>query len=210
MAKLVICGAGGHAKVVIDIAQLLGHEVVAIFDDNVTRHQQLCAGIPIIGSANQLLPFAQAQQVSYFFVAVGHNQTRLTLAQQWTNAGLTAISLIHPQAVVAQNVTIGSGVVIMAGACINADAVINDQVIINTNAVVDHDCYLAEAVHIAPAVALCGGVKVGKHSLIGVGANVIPCIQIGEAVIIGAGAVVVSDITSYVTAVGIPAKPLSR
>lgn len=210
MTKLLICGAGGHAKVVIDIAQLLGHEVVAIFDDNSVRHHQLCCGIPIVGANNQLLAFAQQHQIRHFFVAIGHNQTRLTLAQQWLDAGLCAINLIHPQAIIARSVKIGTGVAIMAGACINPDTILGNQVIINTNAVVDHDCVVADGVHIAPAVALCGGVKVGAQSLIGVGAKVIPRMNIGHAVTVGAGAVVLNDVADNQTVVGIPAKPLVR
>jgi len=208
MEKLLIFGAGGHAKVVIDIARLMGYQVVAVFDDNEQKHGQFLWDIPIRGDHQSLVSFAQQENITHFFVALGNNDIRLKLAQLFQQAGLLAATLIHPKAVVASHVKIGTGTVIMAGVCINADVEIGQQVIINTGAVVEHDCFIGDAVHIAPTVALCGAVSIGRQSLVGVGAKVIPSIKIGQSVIIGAGAVVVNNIADYQKVVGVPAKLL--
>lgn len=210
MTNLVVFGAGGHAKVVIDVLRASGHCVVAIFDDNPASYQQIFHGCRVEGASSDLRSFAQKNDISHFFVAIGNNAVRWKLAQQWTKQGLKALTAIHPSAIIADSVQIGAGTVVMAGVCINVDAIIGDQVIINTRASIDHDCRIASAVHIAPAVALCGGVSVGERTLIGVGASVIPCIEIGRDVVIGAGAAVICSILNEQTAVGVPARCFSR
>lgn len=206
MKKLLVFGAGGHAKVVIDIARLMGYQVLAVFDDNEQKHGHFLWDIPIKGNQQALITVAQQEENTLFFIALGNNAVRLQLAQKFQQAGLQAATLIHPSAVIASHVTIGSGTVIMAGACINSDTHIGEQVIVNTSAVVEHDCMIADGVHLAPTVALCGAVTIGSQSLIGVGAKVIPCIKIGHSATIGAGAVVVNNIADNQTVVGIPAK----
>ena len=207
---VVVFGAGGHAKVVIDVLRASGHRVVAVFDDNPALHQQKFHGCDVLGASADLAAFANRQHVQHFFVAIGNNRLRQQLAQQWSQLGLTAATAIHPSAVIADSVIIGAGTVVMAGVCINADTVIGEQVIINTRASIDHDCRIETAVHIAPAVALCGGVTVGERTLIGVGTSVIPLIHIGCDVVIGAGSAVVCSISSGQTAVGVPARCFSR
>jgi acetyltransferase EpsM len=93
-----------------------------------------------------------------------------------------------------------------ARSIIIAGAVVGDFCIINTAATVDHDCILEDFVHIAPGVNLCGNVKVGKRSLVGVGAVVRPEITIGSDTIIGAGSVVVENVPSGVMAYGNPCR----
>lgn len=210
MKKLLVFGAGGHAKVVIDIARLMGYQVVAVFDDNEQKHGQFLWDIPIKGNQQALIALALQEKNTHFFIALGNNSLRLQLAQKFQQAGLQAATLIHPSAVIASYVSIGSGTVIMAGVCINSDANIGEQVIVNTSAVVEHDCMIGDAVHIAPTVALCGAVSIGAKSLIGVGAKVIPCIKIGNVVTVGAGAVVVNNIPDNQTVVGVPAKVLGN
>ncbi|MFO1391238.1 MAG: acetyltransferase [Agitococcus sp.] len=210
MKKIVVFGAGGHAKVVIDIALLMGYQVLAVFDDDNSKQGQSVLGIPVVGNQQQLISFAQQHEIHHFFVALGHNALRLQLAQKFIAANLLPVTLIHPKATIAASANIGLGTVVMAGACINADVIIGHQVIINTSAVIEHDCIVADGVHLAPTTALCGAVQVGQQTLIGVGAKVLPAITIGEQVMIGAGAVVINHIPSWQKVVGIPAKALGN
>jgi len=98
----------------------------------------------------------------------------------------------------------------MAGVVINAEAHIGDLSIVNTGATVDHDCRVGRGVHIAPQCALAGNVMVGDYTFLGIGTKVIPEMIVGQDVTIGAGGIVITDIASESTAVGVPAKVIKK
>lgn len=52
----------------------------------------------------------------------------------------------------------------------------------------------------------CKPIEIGKHVWIGANVTILPGITIGDYAVIGANAVVTSDIPSYSVAVGVPAK----
>ena len=116
--------------------------------------------------------------------------------------------MIHPTAVISQYSQIGLGSVVMANAVINPFVKIAQACIINTASSIDHDCTLAVGVHVSPGGNIAGGVKIGKHSWLGIGSSVKQLVQIGDNVTVGAGAVVVDDLDSDQTVVGVPAKPI--
>lgn len=200
----VICiGAGGHAKVCIELLRSMG-ETVAFCIANETAVDD-CLGVPILKGDEQLT-LLRAKGYYRLFVAIGSNPLRMKLAEQALVCGYQLINAISPQAIVSPSAVIGEGVAIMAGVVINAATRIHSLAIINTGATVDHDCQIHQAVHIGPQSALAGDVCVGELSFLGVGCCVIPTITIGERVMIGAGAVVISPIPNDCLAVGVPAQ----
>lgn len=204
---VLVFGAGGHAKVVIDVLLSRGEwQPAAVFDDNVKVHGKEFHGSRVHGDRHALLAHARASGVSRFIVAVGNNGARAEVFRFLEAAGLQAVTAVHASAVVAPSARIGAGSVVMPGVCINADVAIGRNVIINTGACVDHDVVLGDAVHIAPGVHLCGGVSVGEGALVGVGASVIPGISIGANVLVAAGAVVVSNVAQGACVAGVPAR----
>jgi UDP-perosamine 4-acetyltransferase len=205
LMDVLIVGAGGHGKVVLDILRAGGkHTPVGFIDADVSLAGTTLGGLPVFGPANQLPKLSK--KLKFAIIAIGDNRTRLTYAKMLLEQGFDLINAIHPTASVSANATIGHNIVIAAGAIVCAEASIRDSAIINTAAVVDHECEIGQAAHICPTVALAGRVRVGEGAFIGLGAKVIPCISIGEHAIIGAGAVVIRDIPPYATAVGVPAK----
>jgi sugar O-acyltransferase (sialic acid O-acetyltransferase NeuD family) len=203
-----IIGAGGHAKVVIDILEKQGeYSVIGVLDDNPAFHGETLLGYTVIGDRTCISTTEQSG--SMFLVAIGNNRIRQEISDELVSNGVTLISAVHPSVQISRNVDIGSGTVVMASCVINADTIIGKNVIINSNASVDHDCVIEDAVHIAPGVTLCGGVKVGFSSLIGAGVTVGPGVSIGANVVVGVGAVVISDIPNGQAVIGIPARPLN-
>lgn len=200
---IVVIGAGGHAKVCVELLQSMGEEVAYCVGG--AGASGTCAGAPVLAGDEHLATLHDRGH-SCVFVAIGNNSARERLAVTATTMGYTLVSAISPHAVVSKSARLGAGVAVMAGCVINADAEIGDLAIINTGATVDHDCRIGFATHIAPNCALAGNVVVGRRSLLGIGCDVIPGRTIGEGVVIGAGSVVVSDICDGVTAVGVPAK----
>lgn len=203
MSGLLIVGAGGHAKVVADILISQGITVLGFLDDNLTLRDAHCLGLPILDPIDDY----QSHSPTGLVMGIGDNATRKAVAERLGNEARPLWrTAIHPSAIVARSARIGEGTVIAAGAVINPDAVIGRHVIINTGATVDHDCDIDDFCHIAPGANLAGGTCVGEGSLIGIGATVIPYHSIGSWAVVGAGAVVVTDIPDNVIAKGIPAR----
>lgn len=207
---LILIGAGGHGKVVLDIVQCEGkHRVVGFLDADASLHGTSVGGVPVMGGINQLIKL-KSQKIRAALVSIGDNRIRQQYAREAASAGLELVSAIHPRAVVAKSATIGRNVVIAAGAIVCPEARVADSVIINTGAIVDHECDVGEAVHLAPASALAGRVRVEELAFVGMGARVIQCLTIGARSVVGAGAVVRTDIPPDVTAVGVPARVIKR
>lgn len=199
MKNLMIIGASGHGKVVADIAVKNGYDKIAFLDDNPTVKE--CAGYPVAGMVNDAESFADAD----FFVAVGNSAIRSRIQKELARKGLNIATLIHPNAVLATDVQIGTGTVVMAGVVVNPGTVVGEGCIINTGATVDHDNRIGDYVHISVGSHTAGTVCIGEGTWLGAGAVVSNNINICENCLIGAGAVVVREIRKPGTYVGVPA-----
>jgi UDP-perosamine 4-acetyltransferase len=165
-------------------------------------------GVPVLGDDDKL-PGLLLQGVKHFILGLGstaNSEPRRLLFQKACQAGLTPVTIMHPQAIVSPNATLGKGTAVLAGAIINAGAKIGENVIINTGAIVEHDCIIDHHGHIAIGARLAGEAVIGEGSHIGMGACILQGVKIGERAIVGAGAVVLKDVPQNTTAVGVPAK----
>ena len=198
--KIVIIGAGGHGRVVADIAKLNKYTDILFLDDNCENK-----GCTVAGKVSDYIEYIRDYD---FIVGIGDNKTRQTIMQKLINSNAKVVTLIHPKAVVCKDVKIGIGSVIMAGVVINTNVVIGNGVIINTSASVDHDCIIGNYVHISVGANIAGTVNIGNEVFVGAGATIINNLSIVGGCIIGAGAVVVEQIKDRGTYIGIPSKRL--
>lgn len=203
--KLAVIGAGGHGKVVAELAAALGTYGEIVFLDD--RAQGSVNGFPVIGTTLLLENSLSPEQYDVA-VAVGNNRIRRQIAEKAAALGFALPVLVHPDAYVSPSATVGQGSVVMAKAVVQADSVLKDGVIVNTAATVDHDCLLDAFVHISPGAHLSGNTHIGEESWIGTGACSRQQIRIGSRATIGAGTVIVCDIPDGMTVAGNPAKPL--
>lgn len=197
MRKLVIIGASGHGKVIADIGIKKGYTEIVFLDDDESIHD--CGGYPVIGKSSE----AEMTDADVI-VGIGNAGVRKRIQESIPVKKMA--TLIHPDAVVADDVVIGAGTVVMAGVVINPGARIGKGCIINTCSSVDHDCEVGNYVHVSVGSHLCGTVSVGDETWIGAGATVINNVLICPICMIGAGAVVINDITENGTYVGVPAR----
>ncbi|KAF7779303.1 hypothetical protein PMAN_a0164 [Pseudoalteromonas marina] len=203
---LAILGASGHGKVIADIAEQLGFSV-SFYDDAFPDKKNI-EHWPVIGTFSDLLNVPN-NQVSVA-VAIGHNITRKVKIETLDQKGYMLPVLIHPTAVISKYAQIDSGSVIAANAVINTFAEVGRGCIINTSAIIEHDCRIGDFTHICPGTSLAGGVSVGRASWVGIGSKVKQLIHIGDNTLIGAGSLVVKDISSDVTAYGSPCVKVSE
>lgn len=205
--KVVIVGAGGHAKVITDIIEKSGDEVIGFLDDAIKKGTRIIKNYEVIGDLNNRFLLSIINSDYEFIIAIGDNNKRKEISK---TPNLKFYTAIHPSAQIGLEVEIKEGTVIMANACINSSAQIGKHCIINTGAVIEHDNIIENYVHISPNSALGGTVRIGENTHLGIGSVVKNNITICKNCIIGAGSVVVKDIIDEGIYIGIPARRMEK
>lgn len=186
---MFLYGAGGHAKVIMDILRAEGKCIEALIDDNKDLKEVM--GVKVVNG--------ELDNISPLIISIGNNRTRKLITEKVkAEFGMA----IHPSAIISDSAVIEAGTVVMQGAIVQACAHIGKHCIINTGASVDHECIIEDFVHISPHSTLCGNVHVGEGAWIGAGTTIIPGVKIGKWSVVGAGSVVTKDIPDGVLAVG--------
>jgi sugar O-acyltransferase (sialic acid O-acetyltransferase NeuD family) len=200
--ELLIIGAGGHSKVVIEAIRV-NDELCRIM---VADHDMAKQGEKLLGNYVIRALHNWSSLPDSFHIAIGKNEIRKQLAVKGLDQGKEFFSIIHKRACVSDSCNIGNGSFIAANAILAAESKVERGCIINHAAVVDHDCVIGAFSHVAPNATLGGGVQVGEECLIGAGAIILPLVNIGSGVTVGAGAVVTNDIEDNQIVVGVPAR----
>lgn len=192
---VVFLGHGGHARVLLETLRCLHWPVAGILTPELACGE-LWQGLPVLGDDRWL----ERREAHGYAFALGMGLVpqrpflRMDLYRRLRQSGLDVPALIHPSAILAQDVRIGSGAQIMAGVVVQPGSVIGENALLNTGVRIDHDCQIAAHAHLAPGAILCGGVKVGEGAFIGAGAVLIPEVHIGEHAQVAAGATVIRHI----------------
>ncbi len=206
-------GAGGHARVVIDLLRTLDmYDIVGLVDADGAASGRHVADVPVVGTDVDLERLRR-DGIDAAFVAIGSTGDPRPRHRAYANAvrvGFEMITAVHPSAVVSRRARLGPGVVVMALAAINADADVRENAIVNTGAVIEHECVVGAHAHVATGARLAGDVQIGDGAHIGIGAVVLQGVRIGRNVIVGAGAVVLEDVADDVVVAGVPARELRR
>jgi sugar O-acyltransferase (sialic acid O-acetyltransferase NeuD family) len=204
--RIFVYGAGGHAKVVAEILRLKGHEVTGFIDNvNPKRKGEVFYGSTILGGEEVLAELLH-QGVCSCIVGFGDNRLRCKTAHRLVEMGFSLVSALHPNAVCAEDVSIGEGTVVASGAVVGPSSRIGRNAIVNTQASLDHDCLVGDGAHVGPGAIVTGVVEVGECAWIGAGAVIADHKKIGVEAIVGAGAVVVKDVPEAVIVMGVPAR----
>jgi sugar O-acyltransferase (sialic acid O-acetyltransferase NeuD family) len=207
MDDIVVIGGGGHAKVLVSILRKLHQYRIIGYVD--LKDRGLLIGTRYLGG-DEILPTLAAERPGLKAVMgvgqVGTGRNRAQIDERMHALGLIFPSIISPHAIVNEEVTIAGAVTAMDGAVINSGALIGKGTILNSNSTVEHDVCLESWVHLAPGCTISGGATVGQYSMIGAGSTVIEGRQITHDCIVGAGAVVIEDLTEPGTYVGCPAR----
>jgi len=195
---VIILGAGGHAKVIVETLVQLGRDILGFITPDKKFGDQFC-GFSVLGDDSCINTFSPDDIVLVNGIGVlPRNSQRWVVAKKMRKQGYMFSTLIHPSAVIASDVELSEGVQIMAGSVLQPGVRIGVDSIINTGVLIDHDCSIAENCHLAPGVVCSGSVDVGSGSHVGTGVSVIQSISIGKNSVVAAGSVVYKDIPSNV------------
>ncbi len=208
MNQIIIIGAGGHGRVVLDILRAAGDcNPIGFLDANPNLQGRRVDGLEVLGDFSMLEALI-FKGVTGAIVAIGDNQVRRSYTEEISKLGLPLINAIHPSANIAANAHLGKNIVISAGALVCAHCQIGNSAILNTGCIVDHESIIANSTHICPGAKLAGRVIVDSGAFVGIGATIIQNVRIGTDAVVGAGAVVIKDVPPAVTVVGVPARIL--
>lgn len=211
--RIIVIGAGGHGRVVVDTLHCLGRAATAVvIDSNPRLWGNSILGVQVRGGDDQLKELV-AEGFGAFVVAIGgirQFSLRRLLFDAAVSLGLRPLTLRHPTSICSKFASVGDGCQLMAGIVINTQARIDENCILNTRSIIEHDCRIGREVHIAPGACLAGGVEVGDQVHIGAGATICENLKIGIRAIVGAGAVVVRDVPPETVVVGVPARVIRR
>ena len=197
--NIAIIGAGGHGKVVADAACLVGYEKVFFLDDS-----EKCS----VELSGKVCDYTKYIDECDFIVAIGNSEVREKITNNLVSGGAKVVSIIHPSAIIGSNVSIGDGTFVAPGAVINTGTTIGKGVIVNTCSSVDHDCIVEDFCHISVGARVAGTVEIGHGTFLCAGSTVVNNHFICSNCVIGAGAVVIKDITESGTYVGVPAEKI--
>lgn len=201
MEKLVLIGAGGYAKSVLDSIDYFNYEIAGFIDEFSAEREHL--GFPILAKSLQEL-----EQVKkyVFFIAIGNNQRRKIWYDRLLGNKLRLINVVDRSAIVSSRASIGNGCFVGKMAIINGNAVVGCNCIINTKALVEHGCNVSDHVNLSTNSVINGDVRIGVGSFIGSCSVTVGQLAIGEWSTVGAGAVVTKSVGNGVTVAGVPAK----
>lgn len=214
MPKLVIIGAGGFGREVLDVIEdinpqrLMGYvdpfEVVGFLDDGEPDPATLAPyGVEHLGAVALLDEMPPDVQ---YVIGIGSPKMRRELDGRYLGRRESP-TLVHPSVTMGRAVTFGPGTVVCAGVRLTNNIRVGRHVHINLNATVGHDAVLEDYVTVSPLVAISGYAHLESGAMIGTGATLNPGITVGAGAVVGSGAAALKDIQSGVTAVGVPAKP---
>ncbi len=204
---VILIGAGGHARVLLDALALNQVAVLGLTDADQGKHGLLLEGSKVLGDDSVLERFAP--QTTLLVNALGSTHTMHPREQAYERLrarGYRFMTIVHPSAVVAKSAQLGEGVQLMAGAVVQPGVSLGENSIVNTGAQLDHDCVVGRHVHLGPGATLSGAVRVGDATHVGTGAVVLQGITIGARCLIAAGAVVTTDIADACRVAGVPAR----
>lgn len=204
---VLIIGAGGHARVLIEALLRSGTGIVGCVAKGAP--DRLPPSAPFLGDDEAVLKQAPSSvELVNGIGSIKRPDLRREIFLRFKQRNYRFATVVHPSATMASDSVLGEGVQVMAGAVLQPGCRIGDNAIINTGALIDHDCQIGAHVHIAPGAVLSGDVTVGDGAHVGTGAIVIQGILIGADAVVGAGAVVLRDVASGTTVAGVPARRL--
>ena len=207
--KIIILGAGGAGMDIVSIINSINKlektwEIFGFLDDNKNIIGTQVMGIPVLGKIEKL----DVYKDKYLISSIAHPTNRDVRKIIWDKmSDYKFATIIHPSAILFDNVSIGEGSVVNANCVLASNIRIGENVIIAYGCNIAHETIIESHVALGTGVNLSSGVVVGKGSYIGAGVSTTHEIKIEENTLVSVGAAVVSDLkgNSLRMWIGVPA-----
>jgi sugar O-acyltransferase (sialic acid O-acetyltransferase NeuD family) len=210
---IILIGAGGFGREVLWQISESKHckkmyNVKGFVDDASEFQGKTVNGFPVLGNIQWLKDYPK--EICAVF-CIGNSVTRKAVYDMIScNRHISFPTVIADDVQHSDSVTFGQGCIVCLSNVLTVNIKIGDFVIINLDCTIGHDAVLDDFATLYPGVNVSGNAHIGACTEIGTGASIIQGKTIGENSIIGAGAVVISDIPPSCVAVGVPATSKSR
>jgi len=197
MNKIVLIGAGGHARSCIDVIESSGEfQIVGLIDNNKSNYND-SLGYPIIGVDHDLPKIRKKYDNAFITLGqIKDSKKRMDLFRILNQLDFTLPRIISPRAYVSKNAIIGESTIIMHDVLVNSNVQIGRNCIINSKSLIEHDSIIGDNCHISTGAIVNGNVIIGNRTFLGSGAVTKECIKIGNNCVIGSGANIKFDIES--------------
>lgn len=205
MERLIVIGAGGYAKSVLDSIDYYNYKIKGFLDEFTTEDEHL--GYPVMWHS---IDEIDAPEKYFYFIAIGNNERRKVWFDRLVNRKLRLINVVDRSAIISPEAKIGNGCFFGKMSVVNSRAVIGDDCIINTKSLVEHGCTVQNHANISTNAVINGDVIIGEGTFVGTSSTTIGQKRVGKWSTIGAGAVVIRDVEDGVTVAGVPAKVIKQ
>ena len=202
--KIVIVGAGGFGREVYSLIDKEKYILVGFIDRSPNKEINL--PLPIIGDDSLIPKLVSSDIATNIIIAIGEMKKRRAIYDIVIRSKLKIPTIIHHSAIIASSVQVYEGVIIYPNVVVMSDCIIRKGVILNAGSTIGHDVTIGDFSNINPGVNLSGRINIGKEVLIGIGACVRENITIEDRAIIGAGSVVIKNVSKNTMVFGVPAK----
>ena len=211
--KIVIVGAGGFGREVLDVIQCVEQRdrsmqcLGFLVDREYAEPGSIVNGVPVLGDMEWLVKGGRGVKV---FCAIGAPHLRFQMTRRLERLGAKFCTIVHPSAVLSRRVTLGEGSIVTAGCILTTDVVIGRHVHLNLDSTVGHDVVIKSFSTISPGCHISGNVKIGEGAFIGTGVNILEKLEVGAWSRIGAGSAVLENVEPNTTVVGVPGRVAKR
>jgi sugar O-acyltransferase (sialic acid O-acetyltransferase NeuD family) len=205
---MVIAGAGGLAKEILEIFHQRQQLDDLYFFDNVTPDLPavLYDRFPVLRSIEEVQKIFVTTGDHSFTLGLGSPQARYRLCKAFESANGILVSAISPQASVGHyGNSLAPGCIVLDGAVITNGVTLGKGCLINPHVSISHDAIIGDFVEMSPGSRITGIARIGDYSVLGTNAVILPRITVGKNVIVGAGAVVTKDVPDNCMVAGVPA-----
>jgi sugar O-acyltransferase (sialic acid O-acetyltransferase NeuD family) len=213
MEDLILLGAGGHAREILDIVAAIDHaaidtrfpnfRAVGLIDERPETRGREVAGVRILGGFEW---FEENAYEGAVVSAVGDTRLRERFVRRASDLGVRFARVVSPLASVAASAVLGEGVVVFPFVFISNETAIGDHTHCNAAASISHDSRIGAFTTLGPRSTLTGRVTLGRGVTVGASATVLPDVLVGDYCVIGAGSVVTAALDAYTVSAGSPAR----
>ena len=204
---LILVGGGGHCKSVLEAAESAGYSILGVLDMPEEVGKEILS-TKVIGTDDDIPAYVDKAELIITVGFIKNPAIRIKLYNKIKDAGGKLATVIASTAYVSKYAEIGEGTVVLHQAFVNAGAKVGKNVILNTMTDVDHDAAIGDFTHLSAGVLVAGEAKVGDRCFCGIGSTIQHTRIVTSDVILGAGTLVVKDISEPGVYIGSPAKLL--